>query len=508
MTKASVGHRIGWRDPLTGTLFPHLEPRSRVPFAVALAMLSAVLVGFALLRWQAPMIAVAAVGVALVFVVYLHSADVRDDVPTRLLASTAALAAVLGIGWALATGTMLAESQDVALAASGPDLYRVFLSIGIPLGSAVLMLIPPVLVRLQRPMRPLDGYAVGALSAVVFTSAATLVRLLPQFATGVTADDRSVASLLVQAGIQGLALPLTAAALGGLVGIALWTGRVRSIIASVTVTLVIYAIIGVVEFAPVPDGLHLAVHAAIVVLALSALRIGQRAAVDPDRTGRTGRAGRAGLPRVLGSLAVGGAVAIVAGVTAAVLSTPEVAKIVCPPDCGRPPIGVPVESNPRFFSDGEEFSVQYPGPGSAYEVKFDPDGVVLEFTGGDTGTLELFGVPAGNRTPKQIAEELIGEYYPEATTDYEIPNAMVGYRLGYGVVADDYPQDANSSFSHLRLIVMVAVKDDYALVASAIGPYREFTPDFGSGHPSGANLQLAMDMGRYVNSFRWGSVTD
>lgn len=83
MTKASAARRIGWRDPLTGTLFPHLEPRSRVPLAVALAMLSAVLVGFALLRWQAPMIAVAAVGVALVFVVYLHSADVRDDVPTR-----------------------------------------------------------------------------------------------------------------------------------------------------------------------------------------------------------------------------------------------------------------------------------------------------------------------------------------------------------------------------------------------------------------------------------------
>lgn len=505
MTKASTRRRRGWRDPLTSALFPHLAPPSRVPFAAALAVLSAVLVGFALLRWQAPMIAVAAVGVALVFVVYLREAGVRDDVSARLLASTAVLAAVLGIGWALATGTVVAQSQDVALAARGPHLDHGLVGVGIPLGSAVLMLIPPVIVGFRRPARPLDGYAVGALSAVVFTSAATLVRLFPQFATGVTADDRSVYSLLLQAGMRGVALPVTAAALGGLVGIALWTGRVRAIVASVTVTLALYAVMGVVDFTPVPGGLQLAVYAAVAVLALSALRIGQQVAMEPDRTGRDGRARRT---RVLGSLAVGVAVAIVAGVAAAVLTTPAVAKVVCPPDCGRPPIGEPVESNPRFFADGEAFSVQYPGPGSAYEVTFDSDGVVLEFTGGDTGTLELFGLPAGNRTPKQIAEDLIDKYYPDATTDYEIPNAMVGYRLGYGVVADDYPQDANSSFSRLRLIVMVAVHDDYALVASAIGPYRKFSPDFGPGHPSGANLQLAMDMGRYVNSFRWGGVTD
>jgi hypothetical protein len=41
------------------------------------------------------------------------------------------------------------------------------------------------------------------------------------------------------------------------------------------------------------------------------------------------------------------------------------------------------------------------------------------------------------------------------------------------------------------------------LVAAAIGPYHKFSPDFGSGHPSGANLQLALDMGKYVNSFTW-----
>ena len=129
--------------------------------------------------------------------------------------------------------------------------------------------------------------------------------------------------------------------------------------------------------------------------------------------------------------------------------------------------------------------------------------MVLDFVAGDTGTLELFGEPARDRTPQQIAEDLIEAAYPDAEVEYEIPNAAVGYQPGYGVVADEYPQDSTGTFTRLRLLVMVAVKNDLALVAAAVGPYHEFTPDFGTGHPSGANLQLAMDMAKYVNSFSW-----
>jgi hypothetical protein len=153
-------------------------------------------------------------------------------------------------------------------------------------------------------------------------------------------------------------------------------------------------------------------------------------------------------------------------------------------------------------SDGK-FSVQYPRAGTAYEVALQPDGVNVDLKAGDTGTMQFFGLPAEGRTSKQIAEKLIDEKYPDATTDYEIPNAMVGYHPGYGVVKDEYPQDTSGTFTRLRLVVMVAIKNNYALVAAAIGPYHEFSPDFGSGHPSGANLQLALDMGKYVNSFIW-----
>ena len=186
----------------------------------------------------------------------------------------------------------------------------------------------------------------------------------------------------------------------------------------------------------------------------------------------------------------------------AVLTIPK-APYRCPPECGRPPIGEPVETNPRYTADDGAFSVNHPGEGSAYRATYNANGIVLRYVGGDTGTLVLFGEPAQNRPPQDIAQALIEEKYPNATVAYEIPNASVGYQPGYGVAADEYPQNSTGKYARLRIIVLVAVKHDYALIAAAVGPYRRFTPDYGSGHPSPANLELARDMGKYVNSFRW-----
>jgi hypothetical protein len=207
--------------------------------------------------------------------------------------------------------------------------------------------------------------------------------------------------------------------------------------------------------------------------------------------------------RVLLTLACVLGVSAVAAVGVSMVITPTLPRYVCPPDCGNPPLGSPITTNPRFTAADGSFSFSYPGPGTAYEATVNEDGVVLNFVAGDTGTLVLFGEPARNRTPQQITDDLIRENYPDAEVDYEIPNASVGYQPGYGVVADEYPQDSTGSYTRLRLLVMVAVKNDVALIAAAAGPYHEFSPHFGTGHPSGANLQLAMDMAKYVNSFAW-----
>lgn len=178
-------------------------------------------------------------------------------------------------------------------------------------------------------------------------------------------------------------------------------------------------------------------------------------------------------------------------------------RYVCPPDCGAPPLGEPVTINPRFTSDDGAFSVAYPAEGSAYQITTAPNSVTANLQAGDGGTMRLFSEPAAGRSPRDIAIALVNKTFPDTKTAYEIPNAMVGYQPGFGMVADCWPQGATASYSRMRVIVMVAVKDDLALVAGAVGPYHAFGPDFGSGKPSAANLQLALDMGKYVNSFSW-----
>jgi len=194
------------------------------------------------------------------------------------------------------------------------------------------------------------------------------------------------------------------------------------------------------------------------------------------------------------------AVALV-GLTA-LIAKPSV-HYMCPPDCGRPPTGTPVEINPRFTAGDGSFSVSHPAPSSAYRITTKPNGVTADFLAGDGGTMQLFSEPAQGRSPEDIAKALVNKTFPDTRTAYEIPNAMVGYQPGYGEVADCWPQGSNSSYMRMRVLVMVAVKNDVALVAAAVGPYHAFGPDFGFGKPSGANTQIALDMGKYVNSFSW-----
>jgi hypothetical protein len=564
------------RLSIASTLFPHLPHRSRAAFRTAMALVFLTLVVFALLRWQAPLVAVSALGLPLLFGLYMHETDIDDDVPVASLIVAAALGVGFGVGWALLSGGLIAKDYDVALGDIETDASTLLTGVAVAVVAAILMVTPAVVVRMLRPpiRESLDGFVIGVLGAIAFTAAATLTRLAPQFATGPRAGtDRPIGDLLVQAAIQGVALPLTAASLGGLVGAALWFSRPTDssrrlatalLATSIVVALAIYGALGLMESLPFFQGLHVGLHLMFAAVALLVLRIGLQAMLlheahdegDPDqhvlcphcdhvvpdtafcpncgvaahaasRTSRVVRRAPAGAPvvrpgyavpegsyetaarrhtthtRLLTTLGAGAVVVVAAAVTVSVLATPVSARYVCPPDCGQPPIGKPVETNPWFMSSDGRFSVQYPRAGTAYQVAFDPDGVKVDLTAGDTGTMQLFGLPAHGRTSKQIAEDLLGDKYPDATTDYEIPNAMVGYQPGYGVVKDEYPQDSSGTFTRLRLLVMVAVKKNYAVVAAAIGPYHEFTPDFGSGHPSGVNMQLALDMGKYVNSFIW-----
>jgi hypothetical protein len=156
----------------------------------------------------------------------------------------------------------------------------------------------------------------------------------------------------------------------------------------------------------------------------------------------------------------------------------------------------PVESFKRFPSSGDgAFSVSYPDGASV-----NANGV--SWTDGyDRG--QLFGVPADNLSPREIAQRFVKAKFPNATLAYEIPNARVGYESGYGEIDDVIPQSSSGPYDPQRVLIMVAVKNGLALVAEAAGRY--FWPKNYQGHPTGASIEMVdyPEFSYWVNSFRW-----
>ena len=573
---------------LTSSLFPQLPTKSRTPFRVTIAVAAVGLLAAAILRLPSLGIAISALGLPLMFVLYLRASAVDRDIPRTSLILAAILGALLGATWILASGQFVARSYGVPMAV-GLALHHLFREgFLIPAVGMVLMILPTAVIRLFRPgsRESLDGFVIGALAGLSFSAVATLIRLAPQVRAGLIAHARPMISLVVEIVLCGVTVPITAAAAGGMVGIALWFkqrqgvsehhGRVTAVLALIAAAgLLIHAGVGVIDMMGLPQLVMLVAHISLTLLVLLMLRVtlqlgllhetqdpiredqpllcpycemvvpdmafcpscgaatraasqGSRRerragcrvrAADSDQPGAAeqtypGYAMPAGSylapalqrPRFSWLLSRWGivvcAAAVVLGAAALVL-TPKIAHYMCPPDCGKPPSGTPVMALPRFESPDGTFSVSYPAPGSAYTVSTTTAGVTATYTGGDGGVLQLFSEPARGRSAQEITQALLKRAYPDAKHAFEIPNAMVGYQPGYGLLADDWPQGASTSYSRVRILIMTAVKNDVALVAFATGPYHAFGPDFGPGPPSGANLEIAQDMGKYVNSFRW-----
>jgi hypothetical protein len=172
-----------------------------------------------------------------------------------------------------------------------------------------------------------------------------------------------------------------------------------------------------------------------------------------------------------------------------------------PHDRITPFVGDPVISFERYQSDDKSFSVAYFPVGLTKKFK---NGVSFTWDRGKTkydhATVLFFGVPAEGRTPQEITQVIKQKNIPSGRLGYVIPNAQVGYQKGYGEFVDYDPQSSSGSSDPQRAIIMVAVKNGLALITFAAGPYHE--PD-DMNHASGANLDIAMSLGYFVNSFMW-----
>jgi hypothetical protein len=278
------------RLSVVSTLFPHLSHRSSAPFRAGFALLVTLLVVFSATGLEAPVIALAAMGVPLLFQLYIHEVDVYEDGHLMLTAETLLIGAALGVGWALLGGPIVSHALQPTLGATLGTWDVAKAAVLVPIVGQALMLVPLLLVLLFVPgfggrRESLDGFSLGAASALGFTFAAVITDLANRLSDGL-APSRPFTNILTEALIRGVATPVLAAAATGLIGASIWAHRSERGTASaggrwitnplvVIVSVVAVQIgLGFADQARLSDVPLLVVHLAGTGVVLLALRIG------------------------------------------------------------------------------------------------------------------------------------------------------------------------------------------------------------------------------------------
>ena len=287
---------------VTSTLFPQLPQTYRNPFRMGMTVMLAGVLVLSVLRLHGPLVTLVALGVPTLFMLYLWQADILRDIPVRSFALAAGLGCALGVGWVWGTGDLVSRSYGIPMAA-GFMMQNVFgVGLIISVGGVIFMVLPALIVRMTLGRREksrresLDGFVIGVLGALSFAGAATTTRLAPQFVAGLIAEMNPL-RLLIKSVLYGVAAPLTAAAVGGLIGIVLWfrPGKradehpllVRAVLVLFTVVAVaIYAAIWVIDASRLPKWPQLALHIVMTVIALLTARFCVQLALlheEPDQ---------------------------------------------------------------------------------------------------------------------------------------------------------------------------------------------------------------------------------
>jgi hypothetical protein len=274
------------RLAVVSSLFPRLAGSSRSTYRAAFGLIAALLVVLAVAGLEAPVIAVSALAVPLLFLIYAYEIgprEARNAIPTAVVFVAGA---ALGVAWGLVAGPVVANSLVPGLAMSLTTGGVLASAVAVPAIGQFLMLLPVAVARLRRPDRSeaLDGFTAGAAGALGLTMAATLTELAPLLRAGNLIPGSSVLANLTQAVIRGVSVPLVAAAATGYIGAALWSRRGTGSAAggrwfthpvlALVVALAGQIGLGFADDAGLPDTVLLIVHLAAAAVALLALRIG------------------------------------------------------------------------------------------------------------------------------------------------------------------------------------------------------------------------------------------
>ncbi|MBV9097875.1 MAG: hypothetical protein JO079_07450 [Frankiaceae bacterium] len=174
----------------------------------------------------------------------------------------------------------------------------------------------------------------------------------------------------------------------------------------------------------------------------------------------------------------------------------------CGLTCYRPPTGPPLQTGHVYTSPQLGFSVTWSSRRAT--PKSEADRFTLDY--GDSGLIQFRGIPLKGESPQQVVDAWVSAHLPDAHQAYVLPNASIGYRLGYGAAYDVAPQGGSGSGNPTRVIVVAAAKGNLAVLAVVLGAYQKYSFESGGlndGHPSAADSLVALYADPIVNTVLW-----
>ncbi|MGH9047600.1 MAG: hypothetical protein ACRDVW_09860 [Acidimicrobiales bacterium] len=175
--------------------------------------------------------------------------------------------------------------------------------------------------------------------------------------------------------------------------------------------------------------------------------------------------------------------------------------------CQGPPIGhrggapeasttSPIQTTGTLYRSSSGFSFRYPTYPGGPKVSTGSSGIQLtySFSDGSQGSIAIAGGTTGGLSAEQIVQSELADNFPNAQLVYQLPDALVGYKAGYGEALDDQLTSQDGSTTTYRIITEAAVVRGFGIVVIAFGPLIDVQGPrsmYFNGHASPANLNVA-----------------